>query len=231
MALITQKDLYEDAILKTYSQDHSYSAKWVQKLNTIIIWEEVWKTVHHPYQTNTTKTAICEQLHLNFYTQYSYNKWHDKNDPCPLCNRLPQSIYHIILHCDYANNAWARLTPVLSKLNSTPVTEEEKALGIIHIKPTIGIGIRNWLTYKLREQILQFEKIGYHRVSAITPKCFKTTFNRSVTEEITNLMHRFNNEGKLHIFEKLFGFGNVLFDTIQEGEYRIKKVLPQFTLK
>ncbi len=226
MSMITQKDLYEDAILKTYSQDHSYSAKWVQKLDTVIIWEEVWNTVHHPYLTNTTKTAIWEQIHLNFYTQYSYNKWHDKNDPCSLCNRIPESIYHIMLHCDYANNAWTRLTPVLSKLNSKPVTEEEKALGIVHIKPTIGIRLRNWLTYKLREQILHFEKIGYHCASAITPKCFKASFNRSVTEEITSLMHRFNNEGKLQIFEKIFGFGNVLFDTIQEGEYRIKKVLP-----
>ena len=137
---------------------------------------------------------------------------------------VPQSIYHIILHCDYANNAWDRLYPTLDKLFNKAVTDEEKALGIIHIRPTVGIRLRNWLTYKLREQILQFERAGYHGASAIAPKLFKSKFNQSVAKEITNFMHRFNNEGKFAEFEKIFGYGNVLFHTIQEGEYRINKV-------
>ncbi len=110
MLLVTQKQLYEDAILKTYSQDHVYSTKWVQKLNTVILWEEVWNTLYYSsWLMNSTKTAIWEQIHLNFYTQYSYNKWHQKNEVCPLCNMIPQSIYHLILHCYYANNAYILL--------------------------------------------------------------------------------------------------------------------------
>ena len=77
MMLVTQKQLYEDAILKAYSRDHVCSAKWVEKLNTVIVWGEVWNTVHYSsWITSVTKTAIWEQIHLNFYTQYSYNKWH-----------------------------------------------------------------------------------------------------------------------------------------------------------
>ena len=159
--LVTQKQLYEDTILKTYSQDHACSAKWVEKLNTVILWEEVWNTLYYSsWLMNTTKTAIWEQIHLNFYTQYSYNKWHRvSGGVCPLCNMIPRSIYHIILHCGYANDAWGRLYPVLYSLHSQPITDEEKALGIIHIKPTVGIRLRNWLTYNLREQILHFERV------------------------------------------------------------------------
>ena len=46
MSLITQKELYEDAILKM-TTDHKYQSKWVIKLNTVIIWEEVWNSIHN----------------------------------------------------------------------------------------------------------------------------------------------------------------------------------------
>ena len=76
MSLITQKELYEEALNKKYSQDYSYQTKWGIKLGNLVIWDEVWIMVHNFLLTNQTKTAIWEQLHLNFYTQYSYNKWH-----------------------------------------------------------------------------------------------------------------------------------------------------------
>ena len=40
MSMITQKDLYEDAILKM-STDHIHQSKWVVTLNALILWEEV----------------------------------------------------------------------------------------------------------------------------------------------------------------------------------------------
>ena len=71
MRLITQKQLYEDAILQK-SGDHISQAKWVGKLvNTVILWEEVWGSVHNYLSSNKTRTAIWKQLHLNVYTQYS----------------------------------------------------------------------------------------------------------------------------------------------------------------
>ena len=106
MSMITQKDLYEDAILKQFSTDHVHQSKWASELNTVMLWEEVWDSVHNFLSSNRTKTAIWEQIHLNFYTQYSFNKWHNKANLCSLCNKLPDSIYHIILHCDFVNTIW-----------------------------------------------------------------------------------------------------------------------------
>ena len=74
MSMISQKDLYEDAILKT-TADHVYQVKWVEKLQIVIVWDEIWNTVHHFVLSNRTETIIWEQLPLNFYTQYSYNKY------------------------------------------------------------------------------------------------------------------------------------------------------------
>ena len=72
MLLVTQKQLYEDLILKTCSQDHAYSAKWVEKLDTVILWEGVCNTLYFSsWIMNAAKTAIWEQIHLNFYTQWS----------------------------------------------------------------------------------------------------------------------------------------------------------------
>ena len=133
MSMITQKDLYEDAILKT-TTDHIYQTKWLEKLQILIVWEEVWNTVHNFLLSNKTKTIIWEQLHLNFYTQYSYNKWHKVHNICPLCRKVPENIYHIILNCDFVNNVWIHMQPLLSSLHRLPITDAEKALGIVTIK-------------------------------------------------------------------------------------------------
>ena len=45
---------------------------------------------------------------------------------------------------------------------TSTVTNEEKAFGIVKIKLTIGIILRNWLTYKLREEVMLFERRTYH---------------------------------------------------------------------
>ena len=157
MRAITQKDLYEDAILKK-STDHIYQTKWMEKLNTLILWEEVWTTLHNFLLSNKTKTAIWEQIHLNFYTQYSYNKWHKVSQNCPLCNQIPQNIYHIILDCKFVNTIWNNIQPTLSKFHDKIIDNEEKSLGIVQIKRTPMIMLRNWITFKIREQILTYEK-------------------------------------------------------------------------
>ena len=161
MEAITQKDLYEDAILYR-SREHSYKDKWARELEILIVWDEVWDSVHNFPMTNKTKTAIWEQIHLNFYTQYSYNKWNKVEETCPLCNKETKSIFHIILHCDYVNDIWTELQPTLMKLSPRSLDDAEKSLGIVQIKKPPGIIVRNWLGYKLREHILSFERRAYH---------------------------------------------------------------------
>ena len=222
MSLISQKELYEEAIYRN-CQDHSHQGKWGERLEPLIVWEEVWESVHHFLSSNVTKTAIWEQIHLNYYTQYSYNKWHNTSEECPLCKKLPESIYHIILHCDFVNNLWVSLTPVLMTLHRKGVDDVEKALGILHIKKTTGMLLRNWLTYKLREQVLQYERAVYHTKAAST-EAFKVRYNQSVATEVKNFMYRYSAENKLHIFDNLLGHGNVLFQKIRDGEYRLNKI-------
>ena len=105
---------------------------------------------------------IWQQIHLNFYTQHSYNKWHKKQQSCPLCKKIPENIYHIILHCDVTNTLWKGIELILRELHPPMVTEEEKAFGIVQKRKTTGIIQRNWPTYLLRNCISQTERTAYH---------------------------------------------------------------------
>ena len=204
--------------------NHKYQSKWVIKLNIVIIWEEVWTSIHNFLLSNETKTAIWEQIHLNFYTQYSYNKWHGKTNTCPLCNKIPQNIYHIILHCDFVNTIWTHMQPVLSKIHSKLIDDAEKALGIINISHAPSIMLRNWITYKMREQILVFERKAHHSPKSVSIDSFKIKFNHSVAFEIKQLMFRYNHENNITKFDKIVAYQGILCEKIQEGEYRVNKI-------
>ena len=223
MEAITQKDLYEDAILYR-SREHSYKDKWARELEILIVWDEVWDSVHNFPMTNKTKTAIWEQIHLNFYTQYSYNKWNKVEETCPLCNKETESIFHIILHCDYVNDIWTELQPTLMKLSPRSLDDAEKSLGIVQIKKPPGIIVRNWLGYKLREHILLFERRAYHQSRLPSVEIFKSTYNQSIAKDVKDLMYTLNNEGNLRKFEEIIAIGGVLCEKQGIGEYILKKV-------
>ena len=84
--------------------------------------------------------------------------------------------------------------------------------------------LRNWLTYKMREQALQFERKAYHSSKAASFNLFKAKFNQSMAYDIKQLMFRYNNEGKLSKFDNIIGYQGILCEKIQEGEYRLKKI-------
>ena len=51
--------------------------------------------------------------------------------------------------------------------------------------------------------------------------------------EVKRLLHRFNEEGKLPIFDKIVAHQGILCEQVGEGEYRLKKVFnwpPRFKL-
>ena len=223
MSHITQKDLYEDAILKM-TTDHIYQTKWGEKLQICIVWEEVWNTVHNFLLSNKTRTVIWEQLHLNFYTQYSYNEWHNERGICPLRREVPESIYHIILHCQFVNIIWGQVQPILTSLHNLPITDAEKALGIVTIKSTPGIMLRNWITYKLREQIILFERVTHHSKSA-SIELFKAKFNQSMALEVKHMLFRFKNENKLYYIDEIMTYNGILCEKIKEREYRFNLLL------
>ena len=107
---ITQKFIYSELIQKQ-SKDHIYQIKWLTERKEIgsINWDKTWKNIHNNFFTEVTKSTIWEQIHLNFYTTYTYNTWHNTLQPCPLCKKIPEDVFHIILDCKFTNTTWKNL--------------------------------------------------------------------------------------------------------------------------
>ena len=214
---ITQKQLYEQSILKQFHNLHHSEVKWVDKLQIPINWDEVWQAVHNFLSSNKTKTVIWEQIHLNFYTQFSYNKWHKQQQVCPLCHEVPEDIYHVILHCNFVNTLWDQIEPVLRKLTNVSVTNEEKAFGIVMKKETTENLLRNWVTYLLREKILEEERMAYHAQKTPNLEGFKMRFNSAFQWEMRKKAIRYENENRMDLFEKTMTLGDILCKKVNEG--------------
>ena len=142
----------------------------------------------------------------------------------PLCGKLPEDIFHIILDCDFVNTVWDHLQPTLSQLSAKILDDPEKALGIVQIKQKPGIILRNWLGYKLREQILLFERKSYHQTKLPSVELFKAKFNQSVATDVKQMIYRFNDDGTFGKFEEIVAFKGILCERKQHGEYRLKTV-------
>ena len=163
---ITQKIIYSE-LTHQQSTDHPSQTKWTldcEGIRTMIVWDRVWESVHEQFFTEETKSTIWEQLHLNFYTTYSYNKWHNNMLPCPLCRKIPEDIYHIILDCKFTKVMWKRLEKVLFKILPQLPTTYEKAFGLqpVNIKKRNPYILRNWITFTLRHQIMLEERKAYN---------------------------------------------------------------------
>ena len=130
-----------------------------------------------------------------------------------------------IPHCDFANTVWEHLQPILLQLNPKALDDTEKVLGIVQIKSTPDITLRNWLGYKIREKILIFERGAYRQSKVPSIDIFKAKFNQMIATEVKHLMHRFNNEGKLDKFDKLVALKGIICEKKGQGEYVLKKVL------
>ena len=70
---------------------------------------------------------------------------------------------------------------------------------------------------------MNFERICYHS-KKVSSDLFKAKFNQSVAFEIKQLVIRFNNDGKLDIFDKIIAYRKILCEKIQDGEYRLNTV-------
>ena len=114
--------------------------------------------------------------------------------------------------------------PILNQLHSKSIDEEEKALGIVHIKSTTGVILRNWVTYKIREHIMLFERKAYHSPTSASVTIFKAKFDNSMAYDIKQLIYRYNNENKLPLFDKIVAFQGILCEKVQEGEYPLNKL-------
>ena len=135
---VTQKMLYEQ-LLKLHYRDHHSSTKWVEKLQTPLEWEKVWKSVDNPLSTEETASFVWEQIHLNMYTTHSYNKWHKTNLCSPLCTQPIRDEFHIIFDCPVVVSLWKEIEPMLRRIYPAPVTEQEKIFGILGDSPAVTL--------------------------------------------------------------------------------------------
>ena len=134
---VTHKDIYCELIRLNYKEHHS-KKKWEEKfINTDIIWPTVWVSVNNPISTEDTKTIIWEQIHLNDYNTYSYNKWHKTQQECPLCLQIPQSKFHLTLECHISTKLWEDLEFHLRQIHPAPITNTEKVFGLHGNTPNV----------------------------------------------------------------------------------------------
>ena len=122
------------------------------------------------------------------------------------------------------NELWTHIQPTLLKLYGKPLDDGEKSLGIVHIKRSPGIMLRNWVGYKLREEILLLERRAYHSSQAPSIDLFKAKFNQSLAREVRQFIFRFTNEGNLKKFDEILTFKGILCEKVAEEDYRIKPV-------
>ena len=102
---------------------------------------------------------------------------------------------------------------------------EEKAFGIVKKKMEIGILLRNWLTYLLRESIALEERAAYHTSKKPQLEITKRKFNELVKLEIHSKYIRYKNDNNLEYFEKIITHGQILCKKCQNGELETNDIL------
>ena len=188
-------------------------------------WDKVWETVHNRLATETTKSIIWEQLHLNMHTTYSYNKWHNRDNTCPLCLQNIEDKFHILLECPLTTSLWKQLSPLLQLIHPDPVTEQEMVFGMLGKTPAITL--RNWLTYELRACIYKQENIAYHngrgKGNALD---IKRTYNSTIRQETLQNLLILQNQGRTDLFEKYYMVKEAVVFTDAKGNRLIVTAFP-----
>ena len=178
----TERLLYAE-LLRHHYFDHHSTNRWLTYFNTHLDWTAIWVSCHNPLSLATTVTVIWEQLHLNFYTTYMYNKWHQAQHPCPLCDHLPTSRMHLICECPLTLQLWSLLQPVLQHLTPHPATSFEMAFGLSGTTPSVLL--RNWITFNLRELLQQQERYAYHSATPLhNLDLIKHALNRTIANAL-----------------------------------------------
>ena len=136
---------------------------------------------------------------------------------CSFCGQDPQSIFHVILDCTFVNQLWSDLTPVLLKIDPTPVSDVEKAFGILSQTPKATL--RNWLTHNLRELIETQEKQAYYNHNYIRNIAeFKRKYNAKLEKRLHQVCRSYQQSGNIDAFDKYFRIGDVLLTPTDEDE-------------
>ena len=171
----------------------------------------MWAAVHNPVSTEDTKTLVWEQIHLNSYTTYSYNKWHQHKEqaPCPFCLLLPLERDHIPISCRVIARLWKELERHLKAIHPVALSDGEKIFGIHGTTPNIIL--RNWLTYLFRQVVAEQENRAFHNkkgpANAID---IRIAYNSKVKSELWLKYNIYRNLEREDYFKKIFAVKDYL---------------------
>ena len=221
-SLITQKFLYSELVHLDY-KDHSYQTKWALENDDIdlIQWEKIWESVYDNFHSDAVRSTIWEQIHLNFYTTYNYNKWHNSLTPCPLCRQIPEDVFHIFFDCKYTKELWQRLQNTLLKIDARNISNHEKAFGLQarNRQEKSSTILRNYITFSLRHHIMVEERKAYHRKSVTQANKFLHDFNLFLLKELKEKSILYKLRGLQTKFENIVTTNEVVASKCaQEGE-------------
>ena len=152
-----------------------------------------------------------EQIHLNNYTTYSYNKWHQNEDPvpCPFCLQIPLERHHIPISCTVIAQVWQELEVHLKAIKFLPLTDDEKIFGMHGTTPDVVL--RNWLTYLFRQIVAEHEGRAFHNKKGPSNAIdIKIAYNQKVKSELWlkyNIYHHLEREA---YFNKIFAVKDYL---------------------
>ena len=128
-----------------------------------------------------------------------------------------------MLNCRFTNTVWEDLQHILRKFESRGVNDQEKALGLVNVRSSPGILLRNWVTYKIREEIMNFERKAYYS-GRPSIDSFKVYFNQSMAKEVKQILHRYTIEGSVTKIDKLIAYKGILCKKATNGCYTIKPI-------
>ena len=219
---VTIRILYHALIEKGY-KSHHHVQKWETKFNRQYDWTEIWKRVHNKLTFESTRSVIWEQLHLNFYTQYNFNKWHGDIEHCRLCGEIPADATHVILDCKFTIGLWEDILPALQDIHRVGLSKEEMVFGLKGNTPNILL--RNFLTFSLREAIQNMEYKGFYDENfATNVDNLKRIYNAKVGEYIQQTFDSYKYNNRPDLFDRYFCSNSSLVE--KESDDSIIVTLP-----
>ena len=226
---VTQKFIYGE-LIHLQSRDHIYQTTWLTEMRGFgpIDWDKIWESLHDQFFTEETKSTIWEQIHLNFYTTYNYNKWHNSMHPCPLCNKIPEDIFHIILDCKFTIKMWRILEKTLLNIMPIRVTNYEKAFGLQPKKKKEKnlTTLRNWLTFSLRHFIMLEERKAFYRKNTEKQeRVFIFKYKCYISEEVATkeLFYKYAEREKY--LEKIITAKKIIANKDKNGFYKLNNIM------
>ena len=220
---IDHKVLYTE-LVRIQRRDHTYQTKWNLENEELpsLDWDKIWESVYNNFFSDALRSTIWEQIHLNFYTTYNYNKWHNSLHPCPLCKQIPDEIFHIFFHCKFTKKVWLAVENTLLKINPRPISLHEKAFGLLprtkqERNSTI---LRNWITFSLRHHIMKEERKAYYKAPTLNA-CdkFLHDFNSQFLQELKTACILYKTRGLQQKFDNVVTVNDVVASKQGDDDY------------